>query len=191
MNLALKDVVLALGQKPGMGRNRVAQSLDPRDLRLGEIAKHIIMHQRLVAGMADADPHAPVLVAEMFGYGSEAVMAGIAAAGLDPHLARRQIEFIVKDDDSRRIDLIIARRRASGAAGFNHVGLRLKQNHPFAGEHDLADEALKARTKRRRLISARDRIESHEAGIVAMAGKGLSHIAETSEKKHGARSEAF
>src|ERR1700730_2916133 len=174
-----------------MESNRAAQSLDPRDLRFGEIAKHIIVHQRLVAGMPDADPHAAVLVAEMFGQGSEAVMAGVAAARLDPHLARRQIEFVVKDDNVSRIDLTIARRRAGGSAGFIHVGLRLEQNHPFAGEHDLADVALKARTKRRRMMIARDRIEGHEAGIVAMAGKGLSHIAETSEEKHGARSEAF
>ena len=98
---------------------------------------------------------------------------------------------VVNDDDVGGIDLIIARRRAGGAAGFIHVGLRLEQKHALALEHDLADEALKARTKRRRMIIARDRIESHEAGIVAMAGRGLSHIAEAGEEKHGARSEAF
>ena len=26
-------------------------------------------------------------------------MAGVAAAGLDPHLARRKIEFVMKNDD--------------------------------------------------------------------------------------------
>jgi hypothetical protein len=40
-------------------------------------------------------------------------------------------------------------------------------------------------------MTTRDRIESHEAGIVAMAGECLSHITKSGEEKHGARSEVF
>ena len=64
-NLALKRAVVALGQKPGVGRDRVAQRLDPSGVRLGEITKHVIMHQRFVAWVTDADPHAAVVVAKM------------------------------------------------------------------------------------------------------------------------------
>ena len=41
-----------------------------------------------------------VVIAKMRGQGIEAVVAGVAAALLDPHLARRQIEFVVENDNS-------------------------------------------------------------------------------------------
>src|ERR1700730_8228911 len=69
MYLALKFLVLALGKKRRMGRNCVAESLNPGDVFVGEVAQHIIMHEGLVAGMADADPHPPIVVAEMSGQG--------------------------------------------------------------------------------------------------------------------------
>src|ERR1700730_12871171 len=69
MYLALKFLVLALGKKRRMGRNCVAESLNPGDVFVGESAQQIIMHEGLVAGMADADPHPPIVVAEMSGQG--------------------------------------------------------------------------------------------------------------------------
>ena len=41
------------------------RSLDPGLLGLGEVAQHVGVHQRLVARMPDADPHAPVVVAAL------------------------------------------------------------------------------------------------------------------------------
>ena len=55
-------------------------------------------------------------------------MAGVAAADLDPDLARREIEFVVNDDERGEAELEIAQRLADAAPGFVHVGLRLEQH---------------------------------------------------------------
>ena len=55
------------------------------------------MHEGFVARMANSDPHAAVVVANMRGDRFEAIVTGIAAAGLDPHPPGRQIKFVVKD----------------------------------------------------------------------------------------------
>src|ERR1700730_15402738 len=69
MNLALKFPALALGKKRRMGHNCVAESLKPGDVFLGKVAQHIIMHEGLIAGMADADPHSAIVVAKVSGQG--------------------------------------------------------------------------------------------------------------------------
>ena len=66
--------------------------------------------------MADADPHAPIVVADCLGDGAQAVVAGISAAAFDAHFGRREIEFVVKDDDVVRRELIEMRRLLDGAA---------------------------------------------------------------------------
>ena len=89
-------------------------------------------------------------------------------------------------------DTIGALLKETGATAMKDMGrvmTALKER--YAGKLDFADESLKARTKRGRMIGARDRVNGHEACIVAMACKGLSRIAEAGEEKHDARSEAF
>ncbi len=67
-----------------------AQVVDPGLVGLREVAEHVVLDELLVAGMADADPHAPVIVAAMGGDRAKAVVAGIAAADLHPELGRRE-----------------------------------------------------------------------------------------------------
>ena len=69
-----------------------AQRLHPGPLALGEILQHVVLHQLLVARMADAHAHAPIVVADMRGDRAQAVVAGIAAACFQSHLAGRQFE---------------------------------------------------------------------------------------------------
>ena len=76
-----------------------ADGLDPPCLRFGEVVQDIIIDERLVAGMADADPHPLVAGADMGGDRAQAVVAGVAAADLDPHLGRREIELVVDDHE--------------------------------------------------------------------------------------------
>ena len=64
-----------------------------------------MINQRLVAGMADADPHALKVVADMGADRAQPVMAGIAAADLHSDLAGREIELVVKDDERARVEL--------------------------------------------------------------------------------------
>ena len=92
MHLVLERRILALDQQPGIVGDDVAQRLDPGPFALGEILQHVGFHQILVAGMADADAHAAIVVADMRGDRAQAVVAGIAAAGFHPHFAGRQFE---------------------------------------------------------------------------------------------------
>src|SRR5271165_28793 len=137
MRLVLKARVLAL-DKQGRGvRDRFANGFDPPGLRLGEVTQHVIMNERLVAGVADADPHALVVVADMGADRAQSVMAGIAAADLYPDLGGREIEFVVNNEERACVELPEAQRFADAASGFVHEGLRLEQHDP-----NLADQPL-------------------------------------------------
>ncbi len=91
-------------------RHRAAHGVHPRPLRLGEVGEHEIVHERLVARMADAEPDPPVVVADMGGDRAQAVVPGDAAADLDPHLGGREVELVVEDGEG-------AQRPACGSAG--------------------------------------------------------------------------
>ena len=54
------------------------------------------MHQVLVARMTYSDSDALVLAADVGRDGPQPVMARVAAADLDAHLARREVELIMK-----------------------------------------------------------------------------------------------
>ena len=57
-----------------------------------EILQHIGSHQLLDAGMADAEPHPPVIGADRGVDRAQPVMARRAAAALDPELAGREVD---------------------------------------------------------------------------------------------------
>ena len=80
------------------------------------------MHERLVAGMADAESHAPVVVAHMRGDRAQAIVSGVAAAELYPQLARREIEFVMQHEYVGERDLVETRRLGDGAAALIHEG---------------------------------------------------------------------
>ena len=69
-----------------------------------------MVDERLVAGMADADPDPLIVGAEMGGDRAQAVVAGVAAAELDPHLAGGEVELVVDDDEGAEVELRIAQR---------------------------------------------------------------------------------
>src|SRR5208282_2152463 len=55
VSFVLKARVLAGGQQGRGVGDGAADGFDPARLRLGEVAQHVIVDQRLIAGMADAD----------------------------------------------------------------------------------------------------------------------------------------
>ena len=57
----------------------------------------------------------------------QAVVAGVAAAELELHLARQQVEFVVHDEDLVRLDLEEARQRRDRLARQVHERHRLQQ----------------------------------------------------------------
>src|SRR5690606_25498250 len=87
-------------RKPARGvSNIVEKRVQPFVISLREVVEHVGYDRLLRAGMPDADPDADEIVADVSADGSQAVVAGITAAGFHPNLSRRQIQLVVKDDD--------------------------------------------------------------------------------------------
>ena len=91
--------------RPALSAMMSHQRLDPGPLVLGEVLEHVMLHHLLDAGMADADAHAAIIVADMRGDRAQPVVAGDAAAGLDPHLGGREVDLVVEHHDVGRPSL--------------------------------------------------------------------------------------
>jgi hypothetical protein len=185
VDLVLEARVLACGQQGRGFGDRAADGLDPTRLRFGEVIQDIIMDERLVAGMADADPHPLVAGADMGGDRAQAVVAGVAAADLDPHLARREIELVVDDDERAEVELRIAQSFADAASGIVHIGLRLEQNHTLIADQPVRHQSLVPGAKGAEPAPFGDRVNRHETDIVAVARVSSARIAESRNDQHG------
>src|SRR5690606_37710838 len=120
--------------------------------------------QCLAPGRADAEAHAlEVARAELLGDRAQAVVSGHAAAGLDAHLAGREIELVVTDHDVPERQLVKARGFGDGVAGVIHEGLRLLQEDLDAAEKAFAHQARKLAAPGTEAVRTGDRLDRHEA----------------------------
>ena len=138
----------------------------------------------MIPGMADADAHPPVIRPDQRVDRAQTVMAGSAAAALDPQLARPQIDLVVDHDDLLGRDLIEPRRLGDRFAGIVHEGLRLQQKPPLAADRPFGELASEAAAKAREAVPPGDRVDRHEADIVPVAGVAGAGIAEADDKAH-------
>ena len=105
--LVHQAVVVALDDHAGIVGDGVEQRDQPGLLLgLGEIAEHVRHHQVLVAGMADAEPDAAIVGADLRIDRAQAVMAAIAAADLHPRLARGEVDLVVEHGDVGGAELV-------------------------------------------------------------------------------------
>ena len=88
-------IVVLRQQRRGF-HHRVHHRLEPVHVVLGEILQHMAGDQRLLAGMADADAHPAIIRAQRGGDGAQAILPGIAAAGLHLQLACRQVDLVMR-----------------------------------------------------------------------------------------------
>jgi len=140
--------------------------LEPLPLFGGEVLQHIGLDELLHAGMADTDPHAPVIGAERVVDRAQPVMAAGAAAALHPELAFGKIDVVMDDGNFAHIDFVEARRRADAVAARIHIGLGLEQQHARVADDTFRESALELWPKGREAIARGDRIRGHEADIV-------------------------
>ena len=91
-----------LASSPALSAMASSSSIQPFAVGLGEVAEHMAVHHFLDAGVADADAHAAIILADMLVERADAVVAAGAAAGLDPHLAGRQVDLVIEDGQRRR-----------------------------------------------------------------------------------------
>ena len=86
-------------------------------------------------------------------------MTGNAAADLDPHLGRRQFEFVLEHGDVAGRDLEEVGRFLHGAAGLVHVGRGLEQHDALAIERAFRGLALKTTAPWCETMTPRDFID--------------------------------
>ena len=121
------------------------QVVDPVGVGLGEVAEDVVRDQALVAGVADAEADAGEVGADVGADRADAVVAGGAAAGLDPHPAGGEVELVVEDDGVAGLELVELQRRPDGVAGKVHVGAGLQQQDLLGPEAALGDLAVELR----------------------------------------------
>src|ERR1700761_6701363 len=143
MHLVGKRRVAAGREQAGVVGDRFAERLDPGPIALGEIRQYVAVHHFLDTGMTDPDAYPAILVANMGRDRTQAVMPRNAAADLDPHLAGRQFEFVLKHRD-------VALAELEETGGFLHRAPRLvhesrgaEHHHPPAIERAFRGLALK------------------------------------------------
>ena len=94
-HLAHETGIVILGQQRRGFDHGVQHRHQPIYIALGEILQHMAGDQIFLAGMAHADAHPAVIRSQRGGDGAQAVLPGIAAAGLHFQLAGREIDLVM------------------------------------------------------------------------------------------------
>ena len=175
---------VARRQPARLAPHRIQQRLAPVAVGAGEIVQHVGRHQVLVAGVADADPDPVVVGPEMLVQRAQTVVPGVPAALLEPQLARDQVQLVVEHPDVLRRDLEVAHRLANRLARQVHEGLRLDQQHPVGAKAPLRHPGLELAPPGAEAMRPGDRVEGHEADVVAMVGVTCARISQPDEKLH-------
>src|SRR3546814_8446200 len=135
--------------------------------------------------MPDAAGHAAkVAAAQMRLDAAQPVMAGMAAAALDPHLGGGKVDLVVEDDDLCGRELEEAERLADRAAGLVHEGHRLEQDNALPGDGSLGNVALEAGARSRKAMAADDLVRRHETDIVPVVPVFRPGVAEPYDQPH-------
>ncbi len=190
-NAVHETVVFALGGKQAhIVGNSAQKRIQPFIVGLGEIAEDIVMHEFLRTRMADAKPHAAIILAAGEGLhmrvdGFDAVMTAGAAAGLDAQLARNEVEFVIDHDEIGRCQLVEAHGFADGLTRKVHKSLRLDQQHFFAVDHTVGNLGLKLLLPVGKAMAAEYFIRRHETDIVPVMRIFGARIAKTCNEQHG------
>ena len=88
-------------------------------------------HGIFMAGVADAQPHTPISLAQMGMDGSQPIMPRMAAAHFSAQLAGGKIELVVKHHHIAQGQLVKGNRRMNRLARQVHEGFGLQQRHLF------------------------------------------------------------
>src|SRR3954454_3275073 len=190
MHLVLECGIAVRREQPGIVGNSLAEGLDPATVTFGEIRQHVAVDQFLYAGMANSQPHAPILVANMRGDRTQPVVTGDAAANLDAHLGWRQFELVLKHRDFVCSELEEIRSFLNRAPGVVHESRGTKQDHPLMIERAFSRLALKAPAPWCETMTTRNLVKSHEADVVPVVRVLRAGIAKSNKESHDAASRA-
>src|SRR3990172_6741206 len=146
-------------------RDRGVNQLLLRRRRPAQNIRHNLVGR---AGMADADAQAHVVRrAELLGYIGEAVVAAVAAADLEPHRPRRQVEIVVRHQHPPGRYLVIPGERGDRVAAVVKEGGGPQQPNLRARDGAPADVGAEARlVLEPRVRAGKQRLQKTEPGVV-------------------------
>src|SRR6185295_6406816 len=160
---------------------RAVHRLVDRRLVLGRgLLQNVVGDRVLVAGMADADAQAPVVVrAEALRDVLQPVVAGDAAALLDARHAGREVELVVHHQHLFGLDLEEAGEHLHRAAAAVHEALRHQQERRVVAADQRLELPVLAQHD---AVGRSEALHQPEAGVVPRALVLLARIAEPDDK---------
>ena len=151
--------------------DRVEHRIEPGAVCLGEGMQHIAVDQLLMAGMANADAHAPEIGTDGGVDGTDAVMTGSPATALGLNLAGGEVELVIEHDHPLRRQLIELHRFGHGVARPVHEGGRLQRQHLGQTDAAFRRHPLEPALGRAETVARRYALQCHEADIMPVQGK--------------------
>ncbi len=136
--------------------------------------------------MADAEPHAAILLAAMRVDRAQAVMAGRTATGLHLDAEGIEIELVMEGGQRRKIELVETQRFADRAAAVVHIRGGLEQEDAGGADTASGNPALEALLPRFETMGVGDRVHGHEADIMPVERIFRARIAEADPDLHDA-----
>src|SRR5689334_1522728 len=179
----LERRVLAFDQKHGIVRNDVAQRFDPDPVAFGEIAEHMHWDKFFDIRLVDADPHALVVISDVSGYRTQAVVASNSAAEFHPDFRGREIDLVVKNHNVAWLDLVEIRGFRHRTTRYIHICAKQKQEDAIIDDIAFNRHPLKTPSPWRQFMAARNCLHCHEPDVMAVAGVFGTGIAEADEKQ--------
>src|SRR5438874_5760454 len=129
--------------------------------------------------LADADPHPRELVGvQMLLDRSQTVVAGQAAADLQPQHRRFEIELVVHDDNPIRFDAETPRQRADRLSRLVHVGEWDRERDPLVTDAHLVAAGATLRSAQLPTVSAGEELDDLGADVVTRTRELVAGIAE-------------
>ena len=129
--------------------------------------------------MADADAQAGEVGAAVRNDVAQAVVAAVPAAALDACRTRRQVEFVVDDQEVAWRELVVVHDATHGLATLVHERARAHQPHGAPSELDLAGLTGKLPLRAKALArSGREFPDEPETDVVAVGRVPRARIAE-------------
>ncbi len=116
MNAVLEGCKIPFADQIRLGRESLNDLRGMCELSLAEIVENIVVDQRFLAGVTDAEPQAMEIRTDLRLDRAQAIVSGVTAAGLGTDLAERQVQLIVKDDNIACGNVKEPSRLADGAA---------------------------------------------------------------------------
>src|SRR5258706_8442093 len=135
--------------------------------------------------MIDAEPQAPIVIAEMRIDRAQSIMAAGPTTAFDTQPPQGQIELVMDDQHVIRLQLEKLCRRLHGATGLVHISERAEEDDLLILERAFPGDTMKAFTAAGKGMAADKIAHRHETDIVAGGGRKPGQKLQTTTQPPG------